>query len=137
MTAPTSYTETTLADFMASQLGNFPTIFGWASPDDYQEAVNETLLAYGVDAITDATNIRKLRSLARVEAWKLVVSKLASDYKFSADGSSFERQQMHEMARKNLAAAEQDAMTYTSDYNAVVGTVTWTNDPYKYPPDEE
>jgi hypothetical protein len=137
MPVPTAYTETTLADFMATQLGNFPALFGWTSPASYQEAVNETLFSYGVTAITSATNIRKLRALARVEAGKLVISELASKYKFQADGSSFEQQQMHEMASKNLAAAERDAMPYTTDYSASVGVIGWTEDPYRYPPDEE
>jgi len=137
MPVPSAYTETTLADFMHSQLGQFPTLFGWTSPASYQEAVNETLLAYGVDVIASATDIRKLRALARVEAWKQVINELASKFKFQADGSTFEQQQMHEMALKNLTAAERDAMVYTTDYSATVGSIGWTNDPYKYPPDEE
>lgn len=137
MPVPTAYTETTLADFMHSQLGQFPAMFEWTSPASYQEAINESLLAYGVSGIDKATDIRKLRALARVEAWKQVTSELASKYKVQADGSTFERQQMHEMARKSLAAAEQDATIYTTDYSAVVGSIGWTKDPYQYPPEEE
>jgi hypothetical protein len=136
MPVPTAYTETTLADFMNGQLGQFPAMFGWTSPASYQEAVNETLLAYGVNAIADATNIRKLRALARVEAWKQVLSELASKFKVQADGSTFERQQMFEMASKSLAAAEQDATIYTTDYSATVGAIGWKEDPYRYPEEE-
>jgi hypothetical protein len=137
MPVPTSYTEAQLAAFMHSQLGDFPALFGWTSDlANYQETVNETMIAYGVSTIASATNIQKLRALARVEAWKQVLAKLANKHGFQADGATFNRQQMYEMAKQNLDKVETDALVFMDGYQITTGTVTWSNDPYKYPEDE-
>jgi hypothetical protein len=136
MPIPTAYTEATLSAFMNSQLGKFPTAFGWTGVvTDYQEAVNDTLLAYGVNDIAQALDIKKLRAIACVQAWKQVTRRLANQFAFTADGATYNRQQMHEMAIKELALAEAEAAVYGGmpGYQVGVGSIEWKNDPYRYP----
>lgn len=141
MTIPAAYTEAALAIFMHSQIGDFPAMFGWVTPTvnagAYQEAVNDCLIEYGVSEIAQATNIKKLRALATVAAWKKVLRQLPTYYQFQADGSTFNRQQMFEMARQSLAVAEIGASVYSSDYQIASGSVSWANDPYRYPLDAD
>jgi hypothetical protein len=141
MPAPTAYTEKSLAEFMHSELGRVATVLGYSvgsnDAGDYAEAVNETLLVYGANTITDATSIQKLRALARLEAWKKAVGDLTTFFKFSADGGSFERQQMFDQAKAKMESANVAAMAYDSAYSAVVTRVTPVNDPYRYIPEDE
>jgi hypothetical protein len=142
MAAPSSYTETTLAEFMQSILQDVATTMGWtAAPDDYQEAINETLLMMGVDsiaAVSGRENIKKLRVYARVEVWRQVMAATSGDYDFSADGGSYKRSQVHEQAKANYALALQDAMAYGLDgYQVTIDTVRYVHDPYQYVEDED
>lgn len=133
MAAPTSYTESTLATFMLDCLKDVATALGWTALANVQEAVNETLLAYGVDSIASVAgreNIRKLRALARVEVWRLVVAAVSGDYDFKAGQESFSRSQVHEQALKSLAQAQADAAEFAPTYAVGVGSITWDNDPY-------
>ena len=74
MPLPTSYSETELKDYMHATLAETASVMGWSvGAGSYDEAINETLFANGVDdsaAITGWEDIRKLRFLARVEAWR-------------------------------------------------------------------
>ena len=125
MTAPTAYTEKSLAEYMCAQLGDLSTILaltvGTADAGSLNEALNTTLLAYGVSDISAALDIAKLRALARVQAWQLAVDRLTALYDFSVDGGSYQRAQMVTQARFNLAAARLDALIYDPGY-----TVTTT-----------
>jgi len=143
MAAPTSYTETTLADFMKAAIGDLATTLGWtATPTNYQEPVNETLLAYGVTDITTISgtaNIRKLRAIARVQVWRQVVAAVAGDFDFEADDGKFSRSQVQEMARQALALAESDAAAVggLEGYEVGIDTVVHVHDPYRYVEDED
>lgn len=146
MTIPSSYTEKSLAEYMhsAGVLGHVATVLGLAvgvsDAGSYAEAVNETLLVYGEDDITDITgsdNLRKLRGLARVQAWKMVVGNFAALYKFSADGGTYDRNQLFEQARKALEIAEADAIQWLPEYAVLTGKLDPIHDPYRYLPDDE
>lgn len=142
MSAPTSYTEATLATYMHSVLGDVATTMGWsAGTASYGEAVNETLLAYGVDSISSISGrdgIAKLRALARVEAWRQVISNTAGGYDFSADGASYSRSQMHEQALASMRVAEADAMQYGGyGYEAIFQNLEHVQDPYAYIEDDD
>jgi hypothetical protein len=136
MPAPTSYTEKSLAEFMHAELGRVATVLGYSvgasDAGAYAETVNETLLVYGATTIADASEIKKLRALARLEAWKKAVGDLTTMYKFSADGGSFERQQMFDQAKAKMESAGMVAMAFDSAYSVVVTRVTPVNDPYRY-----
>ncbi len=140
MAAPISYTEKTLAEFMHQDLGRTAEVLGYAAgiedAGSYAEAVNETLLAYGVSDISAAVEIPRLRILARAAAWRMAASGLVTAYKFSADGSSYERSALFEHANRMLNRAEYNAAAW-EDSRAHVVTVTRSQpltDPYRYYP---
>lgn len=105
MPIPASYTESMLRDYMLSVTSNVATALGWTA-SNFTEAVYDALVAAGVDDIDDVTDIAELRALAKVEAWRAVVDGTAADIEFTADGSSFKRNQMHEHAKGALERAE-------------------------------
>lgn len=142
MSAPTSYTEATLASYMHSVLGDVATALGWAAGTaSYGEAVNEALLVYGVDSISSVSgrdNIAKLRALARVEAWRQVAAYTAGGYDFTADGASYQRSQMHAQAMASMRTAEADAMQYGGyGYEAIFQNLEHVHDPYAYLDDDD
>jgi hypothetical protein len=134
MSIPASYTETTLADFMKDQLKGIATMLGWTTtPDDYQEAVNEALLAYGVSdiaTISGLANIKKLRALARVQVWKAALAAVAGDFSFSADGGSYQRDQVFQHIKDALQQATTEALVYDPNYAAEISMVDYGRDPY-------
>ena len=106
MAAPVSYTEKTLADFMHAELGKTGSLLayavGAADAGSYQEAVNETLLNYGASTVDGAVDIQKLRALARVEAWRKAVGDLTTAYRFTSEGSTFDRGRLYQQAVETL-----------------------------------
>lgn len=137
MSIPASYTEKTLAEYMHVMLGKVAKAldlhFDPNGPGDYAEAVNDTLLAYGAEdiaTITGTNNIQKLRALARVAAWQHVVTNFAALYDFSADGASYNRNQLFKNAQEALKLAERAAVVYGSNYVARVRKVDHVHDPY-------
>jgi hypothetical protein len=146
--APTSYTEETLGQLMHSELGAIATALGYTNPSGsagaYAEWVNEALLEYGVDAVSSVSgrdNIRRLRALARVQAWKRALTDLAALHDNAQDGQSFDLSQMFAMAKAKLEQASSDASAAGADSGMagyVVGKqrLLYRNDPYKFLPDE-
>lgn len=140
MAVPISYTEKTLAEFMQQELGRTAEVLGYAAgtvdAGSYIEAVNETLLAYGVSSISGAVNIPRLRNLAQAAAWRKAAGDLVTAYRFSTDGDAFERSALFEHASRMLARAEHRAAAWEDDPAHVV-TVTRLQpltDPYRYTP---
>jgi len=112
------------------------------TPDDYQEAVNAALLTYGADdiaGITGRENIQKLRALAKIEAWKLVLAQTAGDFDFRADGGSYNRSQIYAQAVQSLLLAELDAMALGAliGYQVGVDKLVHIHDPYIYLEDDD
>lgn len=132
MAIPSSYSEVSLAAYMLSVTGNVAAALGWTA-SDFTEAVNDALVAYGVPDIANATDIAKLRALAKVEAWRAVVDGTAADIEFTADGANFKRNQMHQQAVAALERAQSEATArgYADSYVPAiqVGAVQW-KDPY-------
>lgn len=136
MAIPTSYTETTLAEYMLAVLGVVGQTLGLSS-SSFGEAVTDTLLAYGTDDISQATDMKKLRALAKAAAWKKACDDLVGFYRFSADGGTFDRNQMREMAEKALTLAQADAAAYDPNYVVGIVRAASVNDPYRYTPEDE
>ena len=110
MPIPSSYTEDSLALYMRDGvLKTIAGVLGLTSTADFAEAVTSAQLGYGVSAIADATDIAKLRAWAAVAAWELAQTVAASDYRYSADGASFDRQQVFEHITTMLDAARRNA----------------------------
>lgn len=144
MSIPASYTEKTLADFMHNTLGKVATLLGFESgvsdAGDYEEAVNNALLAYGatdVTGIEGTSNLTKLRALSRVAAWQMAVDNLAALSGFSADGGTYNREQLHAMATKNLEKAQNEAMAYDPNYMVTRRKIDPIHDPYQYRENDE
>jgi len=140
MAAPANYTESSLKAYMHAILAEVGTALSWdVTSTNYDEPLNETMLAYGTDdvtAITSADERRKLRTLARREAWRQAMYSTASDYNFTADGARFERAAIHKHCSAMFKQAESEAMVYPDPAYAVsVDSVTYKNDPYRYLPD--
>lgn len=132
MAIPTAYTEIGLTAYMRSVTKAVSDTLG-LNQGEFQEAVNDVLTVYGVDDIADATDITKLRALAKVAAWRTVNDLLITTaYDFSADGGSYKLSQMKEGAEKALEMAEQAAAEagYSVGYAIQMGTLTRPNDPY-------
>lgn len=129
---PVSYSEETLAAYMLAVLADVGSVLGFDG-DEFDEAINDTLLAYGEDDIADATDIAKLRALARVEAWKLALIAAAARYDVSDGTQSLKRSQILSQIKSALAVAVDDASAYTGDDSNVVGraTVVYADDPYQ------
>jgi len=67
MALPSSYNESTLTRYMLDTLGSIATTLSLTAID-MGETVNDVLAAYGVSDIANATDVVKLRALARVGA---------------------------------------------------------------------
>lgn len=115
MAAPSSYTESMLRDYMYATTKGVADVVGWTAKD-FVEAVNDTLFAYGVDDISDATSMPKLRALARVEAWRAMATVTAGEFDYSADSGQtatyYKRSQLHQQAKASLVVAQAEAGAY-------------------------
>jgi len=110
MAPPTAYTTAELATFALAQLDALATALAWTTASaSVTEAVNDAVLAYGVADVADATDIPKLRALARVSIWRAVARATVGYYRFGADQMSFERGQVHEHALAMIGEAEREA----------------------------
>lgn len=140
MTAPTSYTETTLAIYMHTVLGPVATAMGWELPTlsagDYENAVHEVEIALGVTDVAGYNDMKKIRALAKREAWQMVVNAMTLAISFSADGASFENNQGYEQALKNLTQAQAECIAQGvggDGYDVHIDSVRSRHDPYDYP----
>lgn len=144
MPIPTEYTEETLAGYMLTALSQVAGVLGWDDEtDEVGEAIIGALLAYfgtaGANSIiANATDITKLRVLARREIWRAAVAALTTKYTFSTDGQKFDRSDMMKLASAQLERAETDAAAFDTSTAPTVGVSTfrYPSDPYIYLPDE-
>ena len=105
MAAPSLYTEGTLAAFIHSGiLKAVAGVLGWTvAGGSYAEIVNEAVLSYfdGAGDLASATDIRRLRAIARVEAWRAVFEEKVGDYDYDQKDDSFSRER--KAARRSSA----------------------------------
>lgn len=102
MASQPSYTEITLAQFMVNALGQAGADLD-ATFATISEAVNETLDRYGVSDVATATDIPKLRALARAAAWEWATDQYVTRYGVTLDGQSLQRQQLYTQAKERAA----------------------------------
>ncbi len=137
MALPTAYTEATFKTYLHATAGDVASVLGWSvAGGDYDEIVNETLFAYGVDDISEVTgrdNLRKLRALGRVALWRQASHDAAARFDFSADGGSYSRSQIGKAIGAALAQAEYDALAYSDALVIEKTRVTYAD--YYTPPD--
>lgn len=143
MPIPTSYSESELADYMITALSNVAAVLNWTNAtDEIGEAIIAALLAYFGTAgdnsvIANATDVLKLRVLARREAWRAALAALTTKYTFSTDGQSFQRSDMMKFAQTQLERAENEAAAFdtSAELEIRVSSLTYPADPYIYLPD--
>lgn len=113
MPIPTSYTEEGLMNYMHAALEGIGDVLGFDPPHGYDDAFYEVMLAYGasdVATVSGMGNIRKLRAIARVEAWRKVMAATAGDYDFRReDGATYDRSQVHAQAEKMFKQSLKEA----------------------------
>jgi hypothetical protein len=138
--APTTYSEDALRQFQLTTLGPLAGVLGWTSTvyPAVVEAANDALLAYPAATIADATNVPRLRALARVAIWRAVARETAGNYRFSTDGQAFDRQQIHEHALAMVAEAEREGGAVGAGPAMLVASVVRddTSDPYAAHPSQ-
>lgn len=133
MALPTVYTEGDLIDYLVLVLGEAGAVLGLdADAPIMAEVVNDTLLAYGVADLAEATDIPRLRALGRWRAWLAAVDSLAGYYTVSlpAEGGQLTLSQLSDQATRRLQAAEIEAGAYGSGYALSVRPLSDPRDPY-------
>ncbi len=132
MTIPSSYSASTLKAYQHSLLGPVADALGWSvAGGSYDEALIDTLLAYGVTDIANATDITKLRALAAVAVWRQAQQAAAGLITFSSFGDRFEQGTIQERITVALAQAESRAVAYDTTYAVALTAVDHSQDPYR------
>lgn len=121
----------TLKTYLTDRYTSIGNQLGWDS-DDFDLIVTDTLETLGASSEAEETNVIKLHAIAIYLLWKKALETVSLDYDFSADGASYKRSDLHSQVLKNLEIAESEAMVYLPYYQAEIGTITDTGDPYSY-----
>jgi len=134
MALPASYTEATLKSFIHAELGTHASYLEWTvDGGSYDEIVNDALGMYGasdIATITGASNIQKLRTIARLCAYRKVMDQYAAKFDFSADGNSIQHSQLHAMAKATVARLESEAAPWLPEYAVNVQRIDHPHNPY-------
>ncbi|MCA9936192.1 MAG: hypothetical protein H6662_15605 [Ardenticatenaceae bacterium] len=133
MTVPSAYSEATLKTYLHGILsrGGIAATLDWQiEAGSYDEIITDTLLAYGVDDIAEATDVAKLRALARLALWEAVETAVPLEINYTADGATFNREAIFQHVQTMLQRARLDAFAYTDDYQVDVLGVQRDYDPY-------
>lgn len=134
MAVPDPYTEPALMQFMHAEMGEVAAQLGWTvAASSYQPAVDEALLAYGetdISQITGASNLIKLRALARREAWRLAATSLAGEVDFRLGDLSVQWGPLRQRVADALKAAQAAAAPYDSTLVARQSPVPGPVTPY-------
>lgn len=131
MPVPTSYTEITFAMYLHGVLGVTAEMVGWSvAGGNYTEVINDTLLAYGVADIAQATDVSKLRVLGRMWLWQMAKTAVIPEVNYNADGQSYSREAIFQHIDNMLSQARIDALPFfDSSYQMDVYGVSH-DDPY-------
>lgn len=147
MPIPVSYSEDELAAFMLAELGDVGADLGLSTAEDdvkgplgdFTEPVNDVLLDYGTDdiaSIEGTTNIKTLRAIGAVHAWRLAQKRAAARYDMTDGTQRLNRGQVFAAIQKQLQQAERiaGALGATSTASRLVvkvGRMQYAEDPYQ------
>lgn len=134
MPVPTSYTENSFALFLHETLGDIADVLGWETVDGiYDEIINDTLLAYGVNNLSQATDIKKLRTLGKLMLFRAGMTAAIPEINYTADGATMSREAIFQHFKTMADQMYLESLAYAVDYNydAQINGVT-RNDPYSY-----
>lgn len=130
MPLPVSYTEATLAEYMAGVAEAVLEDLGKCAAD-LEFPVRRVLRSYGVATISLATDMTKLESLADYAIWDYIVSQYVTRYAATVDVETIQRQQLYEHAKERLADARSAAGAYGVGGGMVtIHPVARSEDPY-------
>lgn len=96
---------------------------------DYDFMVSETLEMMGIEAEAEATD-KELHTVGKLMYWTRVRDVVSSDVDFNADGGTFNRSQIYEMAEKNIAKYSMESSTYLSGEMTI--EEDYSTNPYRY-----
>ena len=139
MAAPISYTEELFKAYLHGRLGSLSDVLKWNVADgNYDEAVNDALLAYGTDDITTintAANVNLLRAYGRYFLWKSVAEATVNkmDYTHADSGATYKHSQIHSQAKGMMAIAAGDIAALGGDisgYEVTAYEIQYTDDLY-------
>ncbi|MCC7017833.1 MAG: hypothetical protein IT564_11590 [Rhodospirillales bacterium] len=139
MAAPTSYTETTLREYLHGRLGSLASVLGWNVADgSYNEAVNDVLLAYGtadITTVSGAANINLLRAYGRYFLWKSVAEATVNeiDYTHADSGATYKHSQIHKQAKDMMKLVADEIVALGGDvsgYEITAYEIEYTDDMY-------
>ena len=130
MAIPTSYTEDELRSYMVTALGDVASVLDIGTAD-MEEPANDVIDSYGVTDVASATNVTKLRALARVGAWRKASQTATVQYTFRSGQSAFNRSDMYKFISDQLSRAESEAYQYDPAYAITVQPIEYKNDPYE------
>lgn len=134
-----SYTDETLAVFIATELGAAGVALGLtATSAAIVEAVNEVAAILGV-AVADVGDDLKLRTVARWQAWRTAKGASTGQYDLSAGRSSLTRSQFFDHIALMLTDSETAALRYSEvaavlagSSTAYVSAMSTDGSPYEY-----
>ena len=116
MPLPSGYTDATFAAFVRDDvLGGTAVDLGWTDPavKPYPSIIAETLFAYGVATMPEATDVPKLRAIGRREAWRAAMQETANRMDVAIPGApSIQASQAHKQAVEQFRIASEEARPY-------------------------
>jgi hypothetical protein len=124
-----------LSTYIETELASFKDFVGWASGTDTIAVSTATLEKYGVATEAEATDLLKLHAIADVCTWGRALKMTAQKYKFSADGATFDVNQVYDHILALYENAFNAAIVYLDSYKIDQGE--WndqTQDPYSSVP---
>ncbi len=139
MAAPSSYTETTFKTYLDGRLGSLADVLKWTvAGGNYDEVVNDALLAYGtadITTVTSAANINLLRAYGRYFLWKSVAEATVNeiDYTHADSGATYKHSQIHKQAKDMMNTAAGDIAALGGDvsgYEVIAYDIEYTDDMY-------
>lgn len=125
---------------MLNELAEVNEYFNW-TPISFGEQVIDTLIDYGVASLALATDIAKLRAIARLNAWSKAKNAAAKFIDNRLDNDDRKQSQLFGHISANYQQAQAAASIYLTSANsssavasgnvATVGKVVYLTDPYQ------
>lgn len=140
MALPTSYSDTALAQYMIDALEGVAGCFDWTTANFFEQ-INDVLIAYGASALSSASDIPKLRTIAAYYAWRKAYQ--AGSIKWMNNQVGEDRRNQNEIWEHIKATYNEvslAASVYLSADNmagvmsghvATIGRMDFINDPYR------
>jgi hypothetical protein len=123
MPLPASYTEAALAAFMEDELASVGADLAIGDTNLLPEAVNEIAGLLG-HAVASETDVMKLRTLARWQAWLAARKAAARQFDTSlSGGKNFKLSQVWQQINVELAMASAAAARYPEGRTAISGGI--------------